>query len=90
MNEIKDFFNINNKLNIYPNNTIRLLIENKEFFRSTLIPFFNKYPLHGIKLKNLNKIIKILSVIDKYNINRNNYYTQEIREEIINIWFAES
>lgn len=90
MNEIKDFFNINNKLNIYPNNTIRLLIENKEFFRSTLIPFFNKYPLHGIKLKNLNKIIKILSFIDKYNINKNNYYSQVIREEIINIWFAES
>lgn len=90
MNEIKDYFNLNNKLSIYPNNTVRLLIGNKEFFRSTLIPFFDKYPLHGIKLNNLNKIINILSVIKKYDINKHNSFTPAIREEIIKIWFAES
>ncbi|KFH98272.1 LAGLIDADG endonuclease (mitochondrion) [Podila verticillata NRRL 6337] len=90
MNEIKDFFNVNNKLKIQSNNSVQLLIENKEFFRSTLIPFFNKYPLHGIKLINLNKIIKILELINKYGINRSNSYTSDIRKEIINIWFAET
>lgn len=29
MNEIKDFFNLNNKLSIYPNNSVQLLIKNK-------------------------------------------------------------
>jgi len=90
MNEIKDFFNLENKLKVYSNNTVQLLIENKEFFRLTLIPFFNKYPLHGVKLNNLNKIINILSTIDKNNINRNNPYTTEIKKEIINIWLAET
>lgn len=87
MNEIKYFFNVNNKIKIQSNNT-QILIENKEFFRSVLIPFFNEYPLYGIKLNNLNKIINILSVINKYNINKNNPYTQEIKQEIINIWFT--
>src|SRR5690606_35612324 len=70
MNEIKDYFNVNNKLKIQSNNSVQLLIENKEFFRSTLIPFFNEYKLYGIKLNNLNKIIKVLNLIEKYNINR--------------------
>jgi hypothetical protein len=90
INEIKDFFNLENKLKVYSNNSVQLLVENKEFFRSTLIPFFNKYPLHGVKLNNLNKIIKILSEIDKNNINSHNPYSTEVKQEIINIWFAGS
>ena len=80
MNEVKDFFNLNNKIKIQSNNT-QILIENKEFFRSVLIPFFNKYPLHGIKLNNLNKIINILSIIDEYKISTNDPYTQEVKEK---------
>lgn len=87
MNEVKDFFNLNNKIKIHSNNT-QILIENKEFFRSVLIPFFNEYPLHGIKLNNLNKIIKILSIINEYKISKNNPYTKEVKQEIINIWFS--
>lgn len=88
INEIKDYFKVDIKIKIQSNNTVLLLIENKQFFKSVLIPFFNEYPLYGIKLNNLNKIINILSVINKYNINKNNPYTQEIKQEIINIWFT--
>lgn len=88
INEIKSYFNIEIKTKVQINNTIQLSIENKELFRSVIIPFFNKFPLYGIKLNNLNKIIKILSLITKYNINKSNPYTSEIKKEIINIWFT--
>jgi len=88
INEIKSYFKVEIKTKVQINNTIQLSIENKELFRSVIIPFFNEYPLYGIKLNNLNKIIKILSLITKYNINRSNPYTPEIKKEIINIWFT--
>jgi LAGLIDADG endonuclease len=88
INEIKSYFKVGIKTKVQTNNTIQLLIENKEIFKSVIIPFFNEFPLYGVKLNNLNKIIKILSLITKYNINRSNPYTPEIKKEIINIWFT--
>lgn len=85
MNEILCYFNLENKLKVQLN-VVQILIENKKFFNTVLIPFFSKYPLYGIKLDNLNKIIEILSLIKKYNINSHNPYTVEVRKEIINIW----
>lgn len=88
INEIKSYFKVEIKTKVQTNNTIQLSIENKELFKSVIIPFFNEFPLYGVKLNNLNKIIKILSLITKYNINRSNPYTAEIKKEIINIWFT--
>lgn len=89
INEIKDFFNPDLDIKINTNNSVQLLIMSKEFLENILIPFFERYPLHGIKLNNLNKLIKILSIIKEHNIHESNPYTSEIKKKIINIWFSE-
>jgi len=77
-----------NNINIHKKalGTIQINISDSATIRNTIIPFFDKYPLYGMKLIAFLKIKDILKLLDDNSINGRVKWTPELKEEILKIW----
>lgn len=62
---------------------VRFMTSSKNYFLFTIIPFFNTYPLYGVKSISLYKIKLILNLIN--GLNPNNLKI-ETKDQIREIW----
>lgn len=76
----------NVKIHKKSSDAVQINISDRNTIRSVIIPFFELYPLFGMKLIAFNKIKDILSLLDKNSINGRVRWTPELKEEIIRIW----
>jgi len=69
LESLKSILNIESSLVLSKNTEVlKLAKSGDKYFKTFLIPFFIKYPLHGYKLIQLYKILLILNLKDYSNI----------------------
>lgn len=80
-------FNLEN-VNIHKKtfDTIQINISNRDMIREFIIPFFNLYPLYGMKLIAFSKIKDIILLLDHNSINGRVKWSPELKDQILNIW----
>lgn len=80
-------FNLEN-VNIHKKtlDSIQINISNRDTIRNVIIPFFNQYPLYGMKLIAFTKVKDIINLLDSNSINGRVKWTLELKEEILKIW----
>ena len=88
LQSIKDYFNINNLVISKVNEkAISLNCGSEDTIYNILLPFFEKYPIYGIKAITLIKLFKIKNLILSLRGSRKTTkWTPELRSQIINIW----
>lgn len=74
------------KIHKKTSDTIQINISSRDNIRDIIIPFFDLYPLYGMKLVAFNKLKLILRLIDENSINKRVRWTSELKEEILKIW----
>jgi hypothetical protein len=87
---IKDFFNLD-KFVIRKTNKemISLNCGSQSVVINNLLPFFKSYPIYGVKAITLNKLFKILDLINKSReeLDRKTIkWTPELKNQILSIW----
>jgi LAGLIDADG endonuclease len=86
LRSILDYLNLNGiNLNI-SRNTMQINISSREILKNVIIPFFNKYHLHGIKAIDFEKIKDILNIIEENTVNIKVKWTPKLKEKILFIW----
>jgi len=77
-----------NNINIHKKTlgTIQINISDRATIRNTIVPFFDLYPLYGMKLIAFLKVKDILKLLDDNSINGQVKWTPELKEEILKIW----
>ena len=80
-------FNLEN-VNIHKKtlDSIQINISNRDTIRNVIIPFFDQYPLYGMKLIAFTKVKDIIKLLDDNSINGRVKWTPELKEEILKIW----
>jgi len=77
-----------NNVNIHKksSNSIQINISDRDTIRNVIIPFFELYPLYGMKLIAFTKIKDIINLLDNNSINGRVKWTPQLKEEILKIW----
>jgi hypothetical protein len=88
LQSIKDYFDVNNLVISKVNDkAISLNCGSEDTIYNILLPFFEKYPINGIKAITLIKLLKIKNLILSLRGSRKTTkWTPELRSQIINIW----
>lgn len=66
--------------------TVQINISDRTTIREIIVPFFDLYPLYGMKLIAFLKIKDILKLLDINSINGRVKWTPELKEQVLNIW----
>jgi hypothetical protein len=88
LNSIKDYFNVDNLVISKSNdNAISLSNGSQDVVFNNLLPFFEEYPIYGVKAITLLKLLKIRDLILSLRGSRKTTkWTPELKSQVINIW----
>jgi len=88
LQSIKNYFNISNLVISKVNDkAISLNCGSEDAIYNILLPFFEKYPIYGIKAITLIKLLKIRDLILRLRGSRKTTkWTPELKSQIISIW----
>ena len=76
----------NVKIHKSTSDTVQINISDRNTIRNVIIPFFDSYPLYGMKLISFMKVKDIINLLDSNSINGRVKWTPELKEEILRIW----
>jgi len=66
--------------------SIQINISDRAILNNIIVPFFDLYPLYGMKLIDFLKVKDILKLLNDNSINGRVKWTSELKEEILRIW----
>jgi hypothetical protein len=92
LQSIKDYFNVDNFIISKTNNkAISLNCGSEGTVFNILLPFFEKYPIYGVKAITLTKLLKIQDLIlSLRGTRKTTKWTPELKSQVISIWEDDS